>query len=267
MTAPVVLVTGATDGIGRETARQLAARGARVIVHGRDQTRLDRVAAEVKAHAALRADLASLAEVRGLADALRPLRPTVLLHNAGIFAKKKQTSADGFELTFAVNHLAGLALTHHVLASDAAVERVIFVSSGAHGSGDIALDDPQGLKKRWSGLQAYCDSKLANVLTAVELARRLREREIAVTSLHPGVVGTKLLRDGWGGGGSDTLEESAATSVMLAHDDEGVTGTGRYFAYGRPARAHKLASDAAYTARFYEISCALAGVDPVPPGK
>jgi NAD(P)-dependent dehydrogenase (short-subunit alcohol dehydrogenase family) len=271
--ARVVLVTGATDGIGLETARELARRGAAVIVHGRDPRRIERAAKEVARVATVpplepvQADFSSLADVRALAAELdrRSVALDVLLSNAGIYARQNQRSADGFELTFAVNHLAPFLLAHLVLASSAgrALERIVFVSSIAHGSGSIDLQDPDGRRQAWDGYDAYARSKLANVLTAVELARRLAPRKIDVNSLHPGVVSTKLLRDGFGGGGPDSLEEGAATSVFLALDPT-VRGTsGRYFVRSRAATPSSFARDGELCRRFYELSCRLAGARPI----
>jgi NAD(P)-dependent dehydrogenase (short-subunit alcohol dehydrogenase family) len=271
--ARVVLVTGSSDGIGLETARELARRGESVIVHGRDARRIARAAKEVASVAEVpqlepvQADFSSLADVRALVAELerRELALDVLISNAGIFARQQQRSADGFELTFAVNHLAPFLLAHLLLESRAGrkLERIVFVSSMAHASGQIDLADPDGRRRAWDGYDAYASSKLANVLTAVELARRLAPRKIDVNSLEPGVVSTKLLRAGFGGGGPDSLEEGAATPVFLALDPS-VRGTsGRYFSRKRATTPSSLARDGELCRRFYELSCQLVGARPI----
>jgi NAD(P)-dependent dehydrogenase (short-subunit alcohol dehydrogenase family) len=260
VSVPLVLVTGATDGIGRETARQLAARGAEVVVHGRDAARVEAVGG---AHGAV-ADLASLAAVRGLAADLLARFPRIdaVVHNAGVFAKRRVETVDGFELTNAVHHLAPLLLTHLLLPALRAAPqpRVVFVASMAHLRGTIDPADLD-LRRRFDGHAAYAQSKLANVLTAVELARRLPG--FAVNSLHPGVVNTKLLREGFGSGGSESLAEGARTSVALAVDPAFAGVSGKYFSALREARPSPLAGDADLCRRVYEASCAAVGVDPL----
>jgi NAD(P)-dependent dehydrogenase (short-subunit alcohol dehydrogenase family) len=268
---PIVLVTGATDGIGRETALELARRGARVLPHGRSQDRLDALVKNLRTisvDAALepvRADLASLAEVRAMAAevARRGVPVSVLLNNAGVYQRKREESADGFELTFAVNHLSHFLLTLLLLESTPSLERIVNVSSGVHASGTIDPERAGRDRGRYDAYAAYADSKLANVLFTVELARRLSGRGVTVNALHPGVVSTKLLTQGFGMGGRDTLEASAATSVLLALDP-GVAGlTGRYFAYEREAPMSAAAADRALTKRFFDESARLASVTPV----
>jgi len=272
VSAPRVLVTGATDGIGKETALELARRGAHVVAHGRDAKKLAATVSALREIDAetpepVRADFASLEEVRQMAKALeaRGERLTVLLNNAGVFVRRRERSRDGFELTFAVNHLAPFLLTHLVVASPAgsALERIVNVSSMAHGSGSIDLRDPDGSKAGKTGYDAYASSKLANVLFSVELAKRLRARRIDVNSLHPGVVSTNLLRAGFGGGGPDSLEEGAATSVFLALDPSVRGVTGKYFARSREAQPSAEAQDAELARRFYELSCSLVSVSPL----
>ena len=271
---PLILVTGATDGIGRETARELTRRGARVLVHGRDRERLRATAAELgeiggrPAPEPVAADLASLAAVRALAGEIdaRGDRLDVVVHNAGVYMKRRDRSADGHEMTFAVNHLAPFLLTHLLLARPcgAGLRRIVNVSSIAHSRGRVDLDDPQLLRQPFSSYASYATSKLANVLFTVELARRLAARKVAVNALHPGVASTKLLTEGFEMEGSDSLAESAATSVLLALDPsvEGVSG--RYFVRGKQSPAHPLASDEVLVRRFYELSAALTGAEPLP---
>jgi retinol dehydrogenase 14 len=267
-----ILVTGSTDGIGRETARQLGERGARVLVHGRTRAKAEHAAAALRdetgrdAFDAVAGDFARLDEVRALAAdvAARHPRLDALVNNAGIYATERGLSAEGFELTLAVNHLAPFALTHLLIDALGRGGRVVFVSSNVHRR-VAALDfDDLDRARDWSGYDAYADSKLMNVLTAFELARRLAPRAITVNAMHPGVIGTKLLRDGFGmrGGGAE-VARGAAGEVKLALDPalDGVTG--RYFDQTEEASASSLASDAALQARVYELSLQRTGVLPI----
>lgn len=271
--APLILVTGGTDGIGRETARQLTRRGARVLVHGRDPDRLQQVVAELRGLGGappepLQADLASLAAVRGLAAeiAARGHELAVVIHNAGVFMKRRERSVDGFEMTLAVNHLAPFLLTHLLLESTPGdhLRAIINVSSIAHASGTLDLDDVQGLRVAFDGYDAYARSKLANVLFTVELARRLAHRRVAVNALHPGVTSTKLLTEGFEMQGRDSLADAAATSVKLALDPALAQATGGYYVQGRLTPASPLTRDRELARRFYELSAELVGVAPLP---
>ena len=245
-----------------------------MLVHGRDPARANEVVAHLKKELGgsppepVIADLSSLAAVRALAAdiASRGHQIGVLLHNAGVFMKRRERTVDGFEMTFAVNHLAPLLLTHLVLESAVGdhLERIINVSSVAHGRGRIDLDDVQLLRESFDGYASYATSKLANVLFTVELARRVAHRRITVNALHPGVTSTKLLTEGFEMQGHDSLAEAAATSVKLALDPELVESTGGYYVQGKPAPMHVAARDHELTRRFYEISCEMAGVMPLP---
>ena len=269
-----VLVTGATDGIGRETAHELARRGARVIVHGRNREKAEAVARELEgiaegsAAAPLVGDLSSLEEVRRVAEEAlaRGERVDVLLNNAGVYMNEPQVSRDGFEMTFAVNHLAPFLLTHLLLPMlrDGAPARVVNVSSIAHTRGAIDVGR-LGDVERFDPYRAYADSKLANVLFTVELARRLGPGPVTVNALHPGVVSTKLLTEGFGFHGKDSLAEGAATSVQLALSPEVAEVTGRYFAASKEATMAPVARDLSLAARFYEKSAELVGIEPLPP--
>ena len=259
-----ILVTGATDGIGRETARILVSRGADVVVHGRTADKAEQARSEVKAKRAVAADLTSLEEVRALAKHVGDFGVIdVVINNAGVYMKKRAETTDGRELTMAVNHDAPFLLTHLLLpalmkSKDA---RVINVSSIAHGRGRVDVDDID-MKRAWDGYGAYASSKLANILFTMELAKRLRATSVKVNALHPGVVSTKLLQAGFGMNGPDSLSAGAATSVQLALDPLAVTG--RYFAATRESAPSKTAHDEDLCRRFYEASCARVGVPPLP---
>jgi len=270
---PLILVTGSTDGIGRETARELTRRGARVLVHGRDPERAQATVAELRGLGGsppepVIADLSSLAAVRAMAAQLAQdsHEPEVIIHNAGVFMKQRARSVDGFEMTLAINHLAPFLLTHLVLESTvgAQLRRIVNVSSMAHNRGRIDFEDLQLLREPFNSYGSYATSKLANVLFTVELARRVGHRRITVNALHPGVTSTKLLTEGFEMEGHDSLAESAATSVTLAMDPALREATGNYYVQRRPAPPHPVSQDRDVARRFYELSAELTGVMPLP---
>ncbi len=241
----LILVTGSSDGIGKETARQLLALGHAVIIHGRSEGSAASAARELGAPHSWACDLSSLHEIRARVPAL-PEALDVLVNNAGIMTREEERSADGHELTFAVNHLAPFLITH-LLLQRGGLERIVNVASQVHTGGKLSDLDKS------SGYAAYSASKLANVLFTFELAERLKD--ITANCLHPGVVGTKLLRVGFGSlAGPDSLEDGAATSVLLAADPsvEGVTG--KYYRKRRESTPSPLAHDAAARARLWEMS-------------
>ena len=200
-----VLVTGATGGIGRSTALGLAQRGAEVILGGRSQAKADAAVAWIRAQvpdaqlSVLLADFASLDGVRGLAAAFyeRHDRLDVLVNNAGIWMQERAESVDGFELTFAVNHLAPYLFTHLMLPAlraGAPARISAFVASAAHARGNIDFDDLQA-QRAYGGWDAYSTSKLANILWSRELARRIEGTGVTANCLHPGVVKSNLAGD------------------------------------------------------------------------
>jgi NAD(P)-dependent dehydrogenase (short-subunit alcohol dehydrogenase family) len=273
---PITLVTGATDGIGQQTALELARSGHHVILHGRNPRKLeeteDSIASEVDGARLDRvvADFAELAQVRRMAEDLaeRFDHLDVLLANAGVYMNEHRRSEDDIEMTMAVNHFAHFLLAHELLPLlESAPEsaRIVNVSSIAHTRGQIDLDDPTLAERDFDPYDAYAASKLANILFTVELARRLEARssEVTVNALHPGVVSTKLLTEGFGMRGSDSLGEGAETSVFLADSDEVEGVSGAYFADQKRAKMNPVAGDAELTRRFYEISAEITGVEPL----
>jgi len=236
-----ILVTGATDGIGKATALALAQLGHRVILHGRSPEKVQQTQAEISRALpvaqleTVSANLASLAQVRALATEItsRFERLDVLLNNAGVFMKEYQISPDGFEMTLAVNHLAPFLLTHELLPLlRASQARVVTVSSVAHTRGQIHFDD-LNLTHSFEGYRAYAQSKLANLLFSNELAER-EMGKITSNSLHPGGVTTKLLKTGFGATGISTTQ-GAETSVFLATSPTVESVTGKYFSESREA--------------------------------
>lgn len=260
-----VLVTGATDGIGRETARQLLEKGMRVFVHGRTLEKarsaiegLQRGIPSSQAEPVF-ADLANMHEVLALAEQVRRKTPAldVLINNAGIYEPKRVLTVDGFELTLAVNHFAHFLLTHELLGllKAAPQGRIITVSSIAHRGGRLDLDDLT-FARRYSGYETYCASKLANILFTVALARRLAGTSVTANSLHPGVISTKLLHKGFGPGGAP-VREGARTCVYLATAKEVKDISGAYFEQGRQATPSRLARDERLAEALWEKSEAL----------
>lgn len=251
------LVTGATSGIGEQTALGLARLGARVLIVGRDRSRGERSRAELAEQSGnpavelLLADLASLSDLRRLADdvAQRTRQLHVLVNNAGVVNLSRTTTADGFETTFAVNHLAYFLLTQLLLPllERSAPARIVNVASDAHKFAPLDLDDLQS-ERRYRSMRVYGASKTANLLFTFELARRLEGRAVTVNALHPGAVGTRLgHNNGWLGRLATGLmkpffltpEQGAETSLYLATAPELAQVSGRYFAKKRerdPAR-------------------------------
>lgn len=271
--SPLILVTGATDGIGKQTAIMLAERGARVIVHGRSPERTAAAAEDVARSAGTpwvgqaSADLSSLAEIHGMAEQILATydRLDVLVNNAGVFMRERVLTRDGFEATYAVNFLAPFVLSHllvpHLARSASA--RVINVSSNTHQRTRFDWENLQG-EREWDDSLAYASSKLALVLFTVEFARRVAGHGIRSNALHPGVVSTKLLKEGFGVEGLDSMEKGAATSVFLALSDEGGQATGKYFVEGAATRCHPLAGDPLTTSKFYERTAAMVGLPALP---
>jgi NAD(P)-dependent dehydrogenase (short-subunit alcohol dehydrogenase family) len=233
-----------------------------VLVHGRSSERAEHAVRDLRASAAhgqsepLVGDFASLSAVRELAsDVLSRFdRLDVLVNNAGVMTRRHTRSAGGYELTLAVNHLAHFLLTTLLLdrLKASAPARIVTVSSQMHSGGSIHFDDPQ-LEHGWNAYEAYSQSKLANVLFAYALARRLTGTGVSSNALHPGVIGTKLLHEGFGGGGTD-VAEGAATSVYLASDPAAAEVTCTYWARMRQARSAPASYDEALQERLWTLS-------------
>lgn len=263
-----IFVTGSTDGIGLQTARDLIRLGHQVIVHGRQPGRVEQTAADLGAFGAVAFDLSDRDAVHvGAAEVAKRFgQLDTVVHNAGIFATARQLDRHGVELSLAVNHLATALLTYHLLPTlraapaDKRPARLVFVASVAHSRGtmhwpDLTLEHGFG-----SGYAAYAQSKLANVLFAAALSRRLDPALVTANSLHPGVVSTKLLRAGFDMNGPDSLAEGAATSVFLAQASQAAGMTGRYFARSKPTDPAPHARDTAEQERLFAWTCQELGL-------
>src|SRR3984957_6742613 len=244
------LITGSTDGVGRYVAERLAAQGWRVIVHGRDRTRGEAVVACITQQGGdarfLAADLASLAEVRSLADAVQRDGDSldVLVNNAGIgtSGSKRELSADGFELRFAVNYLAGFLLTRLMLPMLASRKSARIVNVSSAGQQAIDFSDVM-LTRGYSGVRAYCQSKLAQILFTFDLAKELAGQNIAVNCLHPATyMDTTMVRLS-GVQPISTVEQGGAAILQLIESEALAGRSGLYFSGTQESRADRQAYD------------------------
>jgi len=261
----VILVTGATDGLGRGVAADLASRGATVLLHGRSPERLERTLAQLRDETGseklrtYRADFASLAEVRAMAAevAANEERLDALVNNAGIgFLPEREFSQDGVELVLQVDYLAGYLLTRELLPliRSSAPSRIVFVASA--GQAPMDFDDPM-MDTGYDAGRAYCQAKLAQINQTMDMAGRL-DGEVAVTALHPSTfMPTKIL--GPGMDPRSTVQEGIDATVRLVADPELEGVSGVYFDVQDAARAMDQAYDPDAQRRLRELSEQLVG--------
>jgi NAD(P)-dependent dehydrogenase (short-subunit alcohol dehydrogenase family) len=261
-----ILITGATDGLGRALATELAASGATLLIHGRDEDRGRETIAEIAAKTGaddlhlLLADFASLEEVGLLAERVTRDHGRLdgLVNNAGIGTTlpgdgRRMESRDGYELRFAVNYLAGYLLTRRLLPllGHSAPARIVNISSA--GQAPIDFEDVM-LERRYDGVQAYCQSKLAQVMFTFDLAEELSGRGVTATCLHPATyMPTKMVRAA-GVNPISSLQEGVQATLRLVADPELEGVTGRYFNGLRPASPHPQAGDTDARRRLRELS-------------
>lgn len=277
MSEKVVLITGATNGIGKVTALELAKQGYTVVIVGRNPTKTQATVSEIKLESgstkvdALIADLSSLAEVRKLAAEFRQryARLDVLVNNAGAFYASRQESVDGYEMTLAVNHLAYFLLTNLLLdmLKASAPARIVNVSSDAHKGAKINFDDLQSTKGYGAqGFSTYGVSKLANIMFTYELARQLEGSGVTVNALHPGLVATGF---GTNNGGlmklamrfihrfSISPEQGADTIIYLASSPEVEGITGKYWVKRKAIQSSDMSYNEADQKRLWDISAQM----------
>jgi NAD(P)-dependent dehydrogenase (short-subunit alcohol dehydrogenase family) len=270
----VILVTGATEGIGKAAALEFARRGAALTLVGRSREKTERVLAELKAASgndrieALLGDLASMADVRAIARKFKEThdRLDVLVNNAGATFDEYRTTPDGLEQTFALNHLAYFQLTVELLEllRRTPHARVVSTSSGAHAMGRIDLPDIAVRANGKAGFRAYGDSKLANILFTRELARKLAGSTATANCFHPGFVATGFAQNtkGFVKGAfslgqrlfARTPEKGAETLVWLATSPEAAGYTGQYFHDRKVSWTSRPAKDDALAARLWALS-------------
>ncbi len=259
-----ILITGSTDGVGRVVAQRLGAAGARVLVHGRDASRGKATVTEIEAAGGkaelLVADLASLAEVRRLAEAVRARtsRLDILINNAGIgtAGARRQVSADGYELRFAVNYLAGFLLTSELLPLLKASSPARIVNVASAGQQAIDFSDVM-LTRSYDGVRAYCQSKLAQILFTIDLAEQLKGSGVTVNALHPAsYMNTTMVRQAgvtpW-----NSVETGADAVLNLATSPALEGRSGLYFDGLRESRADAQAYDARARQRLRTLSLDL----------
>ncbi len=263
------LVTGSTDGIGRATALGLAKAGLRVIVHGRNRPKVDHAVAELQAAVptaeliGVSFDLGSFATVRrGAKEILDKVDALhVVVQNAGIYANERVVVTEGLEATLAVNHVGHVLLTELLmpLLLRSAPVRVIVVASVAHTRGRIHTAD-LSLSSAYTGYAAYAQSKLANVMHALDLAEAHDPGQLSAYSLHPGVISTKLLRDGFAGMRGAGVTAGAAQSIKLATAEAIAEPSGTYYNEGVPTALGAVARDEAARAALRIATRELAGL-------
>lgn len=269
MNGKTALVTGSTDGLGSVVAKQLGALGATVIVHGRNRERAAQVVSQIETEGSgsavfYRSDFASLDDVRRLADTVleRHDRLDLLINNAGIWtdgSDARRTSADGHELVFAVNYLAGFLLTHRLLPliRRSAPARIVNVSSLAQQP--IDFDDVM-LTSGFSASRAYAQSKLAQVMFTLDLARDLEGSDVTVNSLHPATLMNTAMVERAGATPRSSVEEGAEAVMQLAVAPELEGETGSFFNGLNEARANAQAYDEDARAKLRALSVELTGV-------
>ncbi len=269
----IMIVTGATGGIGLITARELAATGARVVLVGRSEARLNDAVALIVQQTpdakldTIQADLSSQAEVVAVANTIKQRYDhiDVLINNAGAYFTEQQFSIDGIEMTWALNHMAPFLLTTSLLdlLRASAPARIITVASAAHQGAVIDFDDLEG-KKRFNGWKAYGQSKLANIMFTYELAHRLEDSDVTANCLHPGFVATGFAQNNGGWFAkvfavmqrylAITPEKGAETSIFLAQSDSVAPTSGRYFDKCKPVPSSKVSYDVTSQRRLWELS-------------
>lgn len=284
----IVIVTGATNGIGEVTALELARQGAHIGIVSRSEAKCQQTVSMIQRETGNQqvdyfvADLSTLAEIRSVAEKLRNHydRIDVLVNNAGALFNSRQLSADGYEMTFALNHLNYFLLTNLLLdriqatAEQFGDARIVNVSSDAHQAAKgVNFDDLQR-EDGYSSFSVYSESKLMNILFTYELAERLADTDITVNALHPGFV-----RTGFGKNNNPLMtlgmkiaqifaispEQGAETMIYLASDPEVKGITGEYWAKKHPKQSNQVSYDRDAWRRLWEVSTEITGIETIQP--
>jgi NAD(P)-dependent dehydrogenase (short-subunit alcohol dehydrogenase family) len=278
MRGKVIVITGATSGIGKVAAERLAAMGGRLVLVARDKDRGEATLAQLRqvgpeaAHSIHYADLSRIAEMKRVAGEIAAAEPRidVLINNAGALFTSRHVTEDGLEFTFALNHMAYFLLTHGLYdrLGASAPARIINTASDAHKGQHLDFNDLQSANN-YRGFRVYGRSKLCNIIYTRELARRLAGSGVTANSLHPGFVATRF---GDESGGmlsfavraakyfAITPEKGAETIVYLASSEEVAGTTGKYFYKCREATPTKEAQDDVAARRLWEETAKLAGI-------
>jgi NAD(P)-dependent dehydrogenase (short-subunit alcohol dehydrogenase family) len=279
MEGKICLVTGATAGIGKITATALAVRDAELVIHGRDQAKVEDTAREIRSSSGnpkvsyLLADFSDLDQVRQMAAAFQRQydRLDVLVNNAGAFFNRRVPTPYGVEMTFLVNHLAPFTLTNLLLEmlKNSAPARIINVSSEGHRQGKINFED-LGFRKSYFSMKAYGRSKLANILFTYELARRLEGSGVTANALHPGHIATDIWNTNFGMLGPAlkwfmarialSPEEGAENSIYLATSPEVEGISGKYFIKNEPAQSSADSCDEEIARALWDLSAEAASL-------
>lgn len=278
MKGKIVLITGANSGIGKATAIKLAQMGGKIVMACRNAIKAEDAKKEIIYRSGnddveiLLADFAKQEEVHALAEEFKQRYDTldVLVNNAGLIADRRATTTEGYELTFAVNHLAPFLLTHLLMEPLKAAKqgRIINVSSEGHRIGKLNFDNLM-LERDYSNMKAYANSKLANILFTKELVNHLKGTNITTNALHPGVVDSNFA------GNSSmfwqammamakpfmiSIEKGAETSIYLASSEKVATSTGLYFVRKKAKKPSGDANNPAIAKRLWDISLGFTGL-------
>lgn len=281
MQGKTCLITGATSGLGLVTARELARRGAHVVLVGRNPAKTSATVADIRADTGnlqvefLLADLSSQQQIRNLAQQFKDRYPRldVLVNNAGGAWMERQVTVDGLEMTLAVNHLAYYLLTRLLVDTLKATPgaRVVNMASNGHRFGRIDFTDLQVARRRYNGHREYGNTKLMNLLFTYELARKLAGTGVTVNAVHPGWVATNIAGNfGWRKRFFDlgaayfgnSPEEGAVTAIYLASSPKVAGLTGGYYGRKRAISSSAASRDVATAQRLWQVSADLTGLAP-----
>jgi NAD(P)-dependent dehydrogenase (short-subunit alcohol dehydrogenase family) len=256
----VILITGSTDGIGKETAKQAAKKGAEIIIHGKDQQRIENTKKEIEAFSgkvnvfSIKADFRILEEVCKMADIIneRFSKIDILFNNAAGYYHEREITVDGFEMSFQVNYLAHFLLTQKLIPvlENAELAKILNVSSMIHGT-SIDFDNLQG-ESKYSGNSAYSLSKLLNILHAYKLSELTEGENIKSNCLHPGVIETKLLNAAWSGGAP--VIEGAENLIYAAESSVTDQMSGLYLENRRPMQSNPISYDKEIQTKLWQFS-------------